>query len=468
MKVKRIELKGYYQFEDIEINLTYPKGHKKEGRPLDKVCIIGQSGTGKTSLLRVLKWFVSRDRSIGKNIKLPILPEARVTMDFEVADLYYSLTNAHTELEYQSFGRKGKGKRKMSFENWNRAFSDSLEAITPFLINYPTELIAKRELPGQDENGDLSDIEKAEKREAYLDKLEPLQIIDFAFEDVEKAWHFVLKDIREHRAHSLSKQSKIAGTAAQEDVTLQKIEKQSSEYKKWLLQNPDPLKVLADQYLDPILKKLGLKINLDINPDAILHLGFIQLKTLDDKEVPGDFWSTGTWQLVQTIIPLYQLKPKHAVVLVDEPERSLYPDFQTTIIDTYTGLAPECQFFFATHSPMIASCFEPWEIIELKFDEQNRSVYQELHYDGDNHVNNYKYYPEYLRWDSNLMRIFDLGKAGGKKRRQALEELEDMKTRIRELKEQKKLDSREGQELVDKYLALSDRLDWRIEKEERD
>ncbi len=54
MKVSHIYIKDYHQFKDFELDLTYPAGHPKAGKPLDKVCIIGQSGTGKTSLLTKL------------------------------------------------------------------------------------------------------------------------------------------------------------------------------------------------------------------------------------------------------------------------------------------------------------------------------------------------------------------------------------------------------------------------------
>src|ERR1700744_2146642 len=54
MKVSRLEIKDVTQFKDLDIDLTYPKGHAKEGQPLDKVCFIGQSGTGKTSLLNFI------------------------------------------------------------------------------------------------------------------------------------------------------------------------------------------------------------------------------------------------------------------------------------------------------------------------------------------------------------------------------------------------------------------------------
>ena len=54
MKIQKLEIKDYLQFKDLELDLTYPKGHQKEGQPLDKICIIGQSGVGKTNLLNII------------------------------------------------------------------------------------------------------------------------------------------------------------------------------------------------------------------------------------------------------------------------------------------------------------------------------------------------------------------------------------------------------------------------------
>ncbi|MBK8563021.1 MAG: AAA family ATPase [Saprospiraceae bacterium] len=55
MKISKIKISKFHQFEDFELDLTYPKGHEKAGKPLDKVCFIGQSGTGKTTLLEMIK-----------------------------------------------------------------------------------------------------------------------------------------------------------------------------------------------------------------------------------------------------------------------------------------------------------------------------------------------------------------------------------------------------------------------------
>ncbi len=51
--------KEWSQFpENFKMDFTYPAGHSKAGEPLDKICIIGQSGTGKTTILRSLKNFL--------------------------------------------------------------------------------------------------------------------------------------------------------------------------------------------------------------------------------------------------------------------------------------------------------------------------------------------------------------------------------------------------------------------------
>jgi len=59
MKVSRIEINGLNQIKNLDIDLPHPKGHGKEGQPLDKVCFIGQSGTGKTTLLKVIGQFTA-------------------------------------------------------------------------------------------------------------------------------------------------------------------------------------------------------------------------------------------------------------------------------------------------------------------------------------------------------------------------------------------------------------------------
>lgn len=51
MHLSRLILKNYRQFKFIDLDLSYPVGHPNEGNPLEKVCLIGKNGTGKTTLI---------------------------------------------------------------------------------------------------------------------------------------------------------------------------------------------------------------------------------------------------------------------------------------------------------------------------------------------------------------------------------------------------------------------------------
>ena len=452
MKIKKIELKGYNQFKDVVIDLTYPKGHEKEGKPLDKVCIIGQSGTGKTSLLRLIKWFISRDRNINGNLKVPFPPEGSVEMDIKMLQGDLKIFYHSNQLVYADRSKQYINDVLLRSSPY---FKHELERTKPLLINYPADM--PHDMGIKSENGDGL---------TGPPKIEPKQIIDFAFEDIRKIWIYILKDIKEYRARELSLRNQIAETATKEASKMEEIEEKTREYKEWKANNPSPLEMLARECLDPILNNIGLRTKTDIDENTIRNLEYIQLQTLADDVVPMDFWSTGTRQLVQTMIPLYQLKPQNAIILVDEPERSLYPDIQRSIIDVYVKLAPKCQFFFATHSPIIASAFKPWEIVELKFDNEHKYVYRDLHYEDKNHVDNYKYYPQYLRWDSILRHIFELEEEGSEKRIDALVELTEIMTQIKKLKDKGKLDTPKGKKLVEQYLALGVKLDWRVEGDE--
>ena len=54
MKLKKLNINSYLHLKDLEFDFTYPENHEKAGQPLEKICFIGQSATGKTNLLKLL------------------------------------------------------------------------------------------------------------------------------------------------------------------------------------------------------------------------------------------------------------------------------------------------------------------------------------------------------------------------------------------------------------------------------
>jgi len=378
MKIAKIEIEEFRQFKNLTLNLTYPKGHDKEGEPLDKVCIIGQSGTGKTNLL---------DLIYGRNL---VTHENNYFEQFIKSK--FKFINRDGVTDVFDFGKE---------------FSSSLSGMRPEIYFFNIQL-----------KSPLRTIHNDGKNHQFIRN-----------HTSEKLWTEKMEDYKEHaneRSKYVFAVSNAFGKKSQEEVNQLVLEKEN-----WERDNPNPLEEIAE-LLDPIIDKFGLKTRLEIT--SLDQLGFINLVDKVDNDIPQDWWSTGTNQIIYKTYPLYALKPQNSIILIDEPENSLYPDIQTEIIEHYTRLAPTSQFFFATHSPIIASCFEPWEIVELKFDE-NGEVYRDKYYEGENHIDNYKLDPRYLRWDSILKKIFDLDVEGNEEERiPKLMELATLKSEIKEMK----------------------------------
>jgi len=50
MKIAWIRIKGFQQFEDTFIDFRHPES----GKALDKICLIGRNGTGKSTILQLI------------------------------------------------------------------------------------------------------------------------------------------------------------------------------------------------------------------------------------------------------------------------------------------------------------------------------------------------------------------------------------------------------------------------------
>jgi len=456
MKINKIFLKGYNQFKDLEIDLTYPAGHEKAGQPLEKVCFIGQSGTGKTSLLRLIKYFVTNSKGIGTGVSLNEIEKDKVKMLMSFDS--YLFEKAVQPSSFIITNKIGK-KDESWFPKWEKAKSEYYAKNKPILINFPTERLINRDKKILTEISNHSIIAK-KKRIEYLENLQPDEFIDFAFEDSSKTWDFVLSDIKKHQATELEWTTKIVEEFSKTIASTTNLNSLNSEYKNWQKNNPNPLDILANE-LNIILFELGVKIKTDVDKESIMHIGSILLQTLDGKTLDRNFWSTGTKQIIDTAMPLFEIKPKNAIILIDEPERSLYPNLQQKVVDFYTGLGDNCQFFFATHSPIIASSFDPWEIIELKFDDSKTNVIQETNYQNERHVDNYTVYPKYLKWDDILMKLFDLTDEGNNDYRVAeLMKVATLKNELNELKSKGENIGEAFEKKLDEFIKLKAKVGW--------
>lgn len=55
MKLYNLNINSHHHLENLNFDFAYPIGHPNAGEPLKQIYIIGQSATGKTNILELIK-----------------------------------------------------------------------------------------------------------------------------------------------------------------------------------------------------------------------------------------------------------------------------------------------------------------------------------------------------------------------------------------------------------------------------
>jgi ABC-type polar amino acid transport system ATPase subunit len=357
MKITKLHIDQFRHLENLTFDFTYQSGERK-GQPLDKICFIGQSASGKTSLLDFI-------HQCNLNALNALLIGGKLFSRLE-----NFMLNMNGEVEFIIKNEKFRQKNdSIYYKGTEYKHIAKISGLTTELISssdkkdvfyFKSNLISDKNLEIFTKNP----IDLIEKHGSQLSEIE----IDFTSKerygtlfddkvDIE-IWLFLLTEILNYRKNFTQKISELINNKDLNKFTL--------EYQKWQKDNPNVLESFA-QKLNPILEKLNLEVDL-VNTEYCIPIK----NKKKDEIIPIQDTSTGTKGLLLSFLPLFKLDTKDSIILIDEPERSLYPDMQMDLMEYYQNLAPEAQFIVATHSPFIAASFEPDERFILYFDEEGK------------------------------------------------------------------------------------------------
>ena len=93
---------------------------------------------------------------------------------------------------------------------------------------------------------------------------------------------------------------------------------------------------------------------------------------LSNEEFDINSLSSGEKHLFLSILSLKRLKVNNAIIIIDEPETSLHPEWQRKIIDVYKNVGKNNQLIIATHSPLIVGSVPSESIRILSRNEAGR------------------------------------------------------------------------------------------------
>jgi predicted ATPase len=516
VKVSYLHIRNYKQFSDLELNLTYPKGHPKAGKPLDKICIIGQSGTGKTNLLDIIKKSTIDFFKQPKNSYLPfsefvgndtddryISTKFRLEKKFNAETLFTSKTSKITfrtklnkskkynilEHEKNYFVSTFKNKTldenelnevlefdESQMNNMDKNLYDKLISAKAELVlesineNKPHYMESFNRLLGQESlytvlanqkkttNEKKSELNSAiyeleQKYTSVSKSIKQLERKNFRdkniinVNEIDNSWKLLKEGIDSYEVDKTKYTKQLSSKLLNDDNYSKDDYKEAMAL--WEKENENILQKIATD-INMIIKKFNLELY--INDDTKSYEELIIKDLSNNAIIEYDDLSTGTKNLLSTFIPLKSHKPKDSVILIDEPEMSFYPNIQRQLTDLYMNVGKNNQLIMATHSPLIASSFEPWEVVELKFDKNNQ-IYREKYYEGDNHVDNYTVDPRMLTWTGILTDVFDLTEDSNFSfREKKLMEYATLKAEIKAMEDK---NSKEAKEKIKQFKKLS-------------
>jgi len=372
MRICQVVLKGVKQFNDFELDLTYPNGHQKAGQPLEKICLIGNNGTGKSTLLEYIHTILFNINS-RKSIELLIIK-------YLFEDKFYYVV--HTSRQSNVFHYDGN--IDIEFPDWKKnvkegriemlysTFSEYYITSTQFfnlisLKNNSKDLLVFCPSEGsQNLYRGINDVPQAQVSSA-LQLFENFSYNHVVNSDtVNEFWKVLLYLIkkRENDLRIFENQERNL------DRTVRNIREEFNQI------NPRILEEIATLW-NRILYKANLEFDFENanNPAQLTdNLKAYIVHKNKRSVIHYSQLSTGIRNFIFKVGHIYSLyfnrDVERGFLLIDEPENSLFPDFLYDIVDVYYSITKNTQLFMATHSPIIAAQFEPYERIILNFDDE--------------------------------------------------------------------------------------------------
>ncbi|MCW3089436.1 MAG: hypothetical protein JWP81_505 [Ferruginibacter sp.] len=356
MQIKTLDIESYRHLENINFDFTYPNGHANAGKPLEKICLIGQSATGKTTILELIKDTFLKIETTEVLNGAHLFHHFRLNFKGKIEFLYKNESLIIKESEIVHNGKEYKN-IESGGGSVGKLINDSLR-----LLYFTSDIISKETIEFFNQNPiNLNNSTDESSPWPNRNINQPNYIYEFKQEINKEIWFSLLSKILDYRKRFTQMASELINKGAIGD--LNKLNKQ---YAKWAADNENPLIKFAN-YFDPILKKLNLEIDL-VNTEYPIPIR----SKINDDVIPISSLSTGTKGLLLSMFPLFTLDTTDSIILIDEPERSLFPDMQIDLIKHYKNIAPYSQLIIATHSPFIAAAFEPEERFILNFDRNGK------------------------------------------------------------------------------------------------
>ncbi len=330
MKIRKLHLKNYKVFDDLELDFT-----DKNGETLNEIVIAGVNGSGKTTVLEFIRDTLTKKPN-----------------DNEENYALYSFADADTAYMFSHFMNDNKVFNKI-YKRFKYIYNKENENFVKIKI-VQGEGVSENDLSkvSPDLNYDASKIKllnKAIFRPAN-DRIvgehgEMILIVSF-HEHKDEMKDLIIRQIRNEVFNNL-------------DVPSGKIVKAEIESLNHVFNN--------------------LKLNsrfVYIDDDNLIF------ESINGKKIYYEDLSNGEKFIYFMGLILQKYHINNSIIIIDEPEDSLHPTWQQQILKFYSNIGENNQIILATHSPHIIGSAKPESVFLLKPENGKINVYHPRYAEG--------------------------------------------------------------------------------------
>ena len=372
MKIAQLYIQDFANFTNFQLDLTYPEGHPKAGQAMDRVCLLGKNGAGKSRVMRVIIDYLRnivrfKSRSL-LMVKLQV--EERFIYSVHVNNNVLFFRDTIDEqpewlielLRDQAFTMAFNKK----YEEYCIGFEEEPELFDSLWFDNNTDNVILYQPSDfyKDRTTKLNDVPLTKGHEAESLKHTFPLYNEISPEHISEFWALLiyLMAMREdqYRDFSTSPEMRV-----KPDMILKEM---------FAKQYPEVVPELAKVWA-PILDQLDLELDLDsaelprhIKERLILFLRHKGSGERIDYNALGTGLRRLLFRLGHTWALFFNRSLNNAFCFLEEPEANLHPTFMKGLIGQYEALIEGAQLFVSTHNPSIASEFHPAERLILDRD----------------------------------------------------------------------------------------------------
>lgn len=317
MKIKQVKFNNHKVLGDLEVDFT-----DESGGPMDTIVFIGDNGTGKTQVLETIVKMLEDDwkrhesqykgyQLVGRSEKNGKKISSYSRFGFDLVS--YVEGNEFTTLteSYEETQSHAKRKTSLDIKDFNLpvlfdGYRHEPYDLKPEVIWMPAELNIDKD----------DELNKSEQKNSI----------------VRHANHWSLGDVSDYIVKTINR--------ALHKAIIEATDRSAKEI------YDNECKTINDIFKDLNLNVRLIGLSTGEKPNPLF-------KNKKGEEIDIQSLSSGEKQLFFRLLSLKSLNLNDAIIIIDEPEASLHPEWQRKIINVYRKIGQNNQLIIATHSPLI-------------------------------------------------------------------------------------------------------------------